>query len=136
MIKYLVFILVVLFSQIRGEVIIHTETYDRGNIKLISYHKEVVKKGVLRIIKVKDIEYYINGIKKFEYNYKNGTLDGLTTEWFENGQKSFEGTLKDGYEDGLLTRYYENGQKSFEGTYKNGKFISGKYWNEDGSVKE
>ena len=38
--------------------------------------------------------------------------------------------------DGLLTRYYENGQKSFEGTYKNGKFISGKYWNEDGSVKE
>ena len=41
MLKYLLLIGVVLFSQIKGEVIIHTETHDNGGIELISYHKMV-----------------------------------------------------------------------------------------------
>ena len=84
----------------------------------------------------KKTTYYENGQKESELTFKDGKEDGLSTQWYENGQKKDEETFKDGKEDGLNTRWYENGQKSFEGTYKNGKFISGKYWNEDGSVKE
>ena len=38
--------------------------------------------------------------------------------------------------DGLYTNWYDNGQKRDELTYKDGEMISGKKWNEDGSVKE
>jgi antitoxin component YwqK of YwqJK toxin-antitoxin module len=62
--------------------------------------------------------------------------NGLHTEYYENGKKKVETNYKDGKEDGLWTEWYENGQKRFEGTYKDGKMISQKEWNEDGSVKE
>ena len=57
-------------------------------------------------------------------------------EWYENGKKEYEKNYKDGKFDGLYTHWYDNGQKSFEGAYDDGKLISEKYWNEDGSVKE
>ena len=31
-----------------------------------------------------------NGQKSYEKNYKDGKLDGLSTEWNENGQKFLE----------------------------------------------
>ena len=37
--------------------------------------------------------------KIFDYNYKDGKLDGLNTDWYENGQKRGEGTYKDDKED-------------------------------------
>ena len=37
MLKYLLFIGVVMFSQIIGGEIIHTETYDNGSIEKITY---------------------------------------------------------------------------------------------------
>ena len=157
MIKYLVFILVVLFSQIKGEVIIHTETYKTGGIKLISYHKMVdggmgislLKKETYHFdgIKIseinyengekhgKEIEYGYNG-KIWEGQYKNGKEDGLFTGWYENGKKKWEETYKYGEYDGLETKWYKNGKKKSEQTWKDGKFISKKEWNEDGSIKE
>ena len=104
--------------------------------------------------------YHSTGKKIFDYNYKNGKLNGLNTDWYENGQKNFrgtykddkedglitswyengqkeeEGTWKDGKEDGLFTEWYENGQKKYEGTIKDDELISKNEWNEDGSVKE
>ena len=65
--------------------------------------------------------YHSTGKKIFDYNYKNGKLDGLITSWYENGQKNFRGTYKDGKPDGLVTKWYENGQKEEEGTWKDGK---------------
>ena len=67
---------------------------------------------------------------------KDGEQDGKFTKWYENGQKQLDGNLKDGEQDGKFTEWYENGQKWSEGTFKDGKLISGKRWNEDGSVKE
>ena len=158
MIKYLVFILVVLFSQIEGQQIIHTETHKNGGIKLISYHKMV--DGGMGISLLKEETYDLNGRKSSESYYKNGKLnglvtgwslngkkgyegkyndgkqDGLWTEWSENGQKKRVESYNDGKQDGLSTYWYKNGQKSSEKTYKDGKFISKKEWNEDGSVKE
>ena len=88
--------------------IIHTEIYDSENIKSITYHKKTRDK--------------IEIVKFFKY--------------YESGQKKEEGTFKDGKEDGLWTSNHRNGQKRYEGTYKDGKEISGKWWNEDGSVRE
>ncbi len=64
--------------------------------------------------------YHSTGKKMFEYNFKNGKVDGLNTQWYENGQKELERTFKDGKRDGTCREYYEDGQKMYEGTYKNG----------------
>ena len=80
--------------------------------------------------------YWSNGTKMKEGNWKDSKLDGLWTEWYENGRKIIKGINKDGRRDGLWTWWYENGQKEGEDNYKDGELISGKKWNEDGSVKE
>ena len=134
MIKYLVFILVVMFSQIKGGEIIHTETHKNGGIKLISYHKKV--DGGMGISLLKKETYHLNGQKELEENYKDGEKDRLWTLWYDNGKKKQEWNYKDGEEDGLGTSWYENGKKRSEWTSKDGKLISSKIWNKDGSVKE
>ena len=50
------------------------------------------------------IEWYENGAKKYEGNYKNGKLDGVAEGWFENGDKNY----KEYYESGKLIKdfYY------------------------------
>ena len=152
-----------MFSQIIGGEIIHTETYDNGSIEKITYHKQVLVKGVNMIFPVKLEEYYKDGqlyklenySKKFPYGYKesttewyksgekmeestykDGEIDGLRTRWYENGKKDREVHYKDGKENGLYTTWYENGKKKWEGNYKDGEMISSKRWNEDGSVKK
>ena len=41
-------------------------------------------------------EYFENGAKKIEENYKDGRLHGEWAEWYENGQKKQEGNYTDG----------------------------------------
>ena len=65
--------------------------------------------------------YHSTGKKRFDFNYKDGEFDGLSTGWYENGQKKYEITHKNGKQDGLLTSWFENGQKEIEVTHKNGK---------------
>jgi antitoxin component YwqK of YwqJK toxin-antitoxin module len=101
-------LLIVGGSSVEGQKIIHTETYDDGTIKSISYHK------ITR-----------NIIEKIKYQSFN-----------RNGQKKWEGTYKDGKADGLTTTWHENGQKRYEGTWKDGEFISSKRWDEDGNLIE
>jgi len=84
----------------------------------------------------KRIKWYESGEKFLEVTLKDGKEDGLETVWYKNGQKNTEMSYKDGKDDGLCTEWYDNGQKRYEGTYKDGKEISGKWWNEDGSVKK
>jgi len=95
-------------------------------------------------------EWYKNGQKKFERNYKDGNREGLdtwfdengqktqwykngpVTQWYKNGQKKFERNYKDGEKDGIETTWYENGQKKSEKNYKNGKedgLYTEWYWN-------
>ena len=102
------------FSQKLTEVV---ETYNNGNIKSITYHKETRT----RIEKVKYREYYENGQKSVEVTLKNGKRDGLYTEWYENGNKKLEYTYNDGKMDGLRTFWYEDGQKRWLSSYKDGE---------------
>ena len=48
----------------------------------------------------------------------------------------YEFNFKDGKPDGLSTNWYENGQKKEESTHKDGKLISDKCWHEDGNECE
>ena len=90
-------------------------------------------------------EWYENGQKKSEENFKEGARDGKSSMWYEDGQieeegnfingknhglftrwrnsgqKREEATFKDGELDGLMTEWYENGQKKSENTFKDGK---------------
>ena len=126
----------------------HKKRVDLGNLrdgkkegKWVWYYHSTGKKGYKNSYKDGKLdglstEWYENGQMKYKGTYKNGKLDGLSTWWYENGQKEWEGTFNDGKQDGLYTIWWENGQMKSEVTFKNGNLISSTIWNEDGSVKE
>ena len=45
--------------------------------------------------------YHDNGLIESEANYKDGKLDGKTTQWYDNGHKDIEAYFKDDKEDGI-----------------------------------
>lgn len=106
-------ILSVGFSQQLPKVV---ETYENGNIRNITFHKET-QTG---IEKVKYEAYHYTGRKASEGTYLNGKEDGLWTYWYENGQKGSEVTYTDGKEGGLQTNFH----------------LDKECWNEDGNVCE
>ena len=57
--------------------------------------------------------------------------NGLYTEYYDNGQKSVEENYKDGKKDGLEVWWHENGKKAYEVNYKDGEEVEGskKFWN-------
>jgi antitoxin component YwqK of YwqJK toxin-antitoxin module len=78
-------------------------------------------------------EWYENGQKVSEVNYKDDKEDGLRTWWFDNGHKKEEVTYKYGKPVGTHIKWYKNGQKRSEENYKNGKFNGlSTYWTIDG----
>lgn len=142
MIKYIL-ISLVLFSQIEGQQITHTELNKYGGIDFISYFK-IVDRG-MGIKLIKKVDYYSEGTKFSETNYSEETIynkqlkDGLMTYWYENGQKKKEGTYKDNNKNGKWTEWYENGQKEYEinfvgdsGGYEDGL---GTHWYENGQKR-
>ena len=89
----------------------------RGNIfDKIAYHKGSPYTG-------KAINYYENGQKRRERNYKDGKEDGLCTEWYQNGQKFVEENYKDGKLDGLMIGYNKDGTGGYRRTYKDGELV-------------
>ena len=94
----------------------------------IAYHKGSPYTG-------KSINYYENGKKESEYNFKDGKKDGLEVVYFfrsqlsrflkpwSNGQKKEEINYKGGKKNGLETQWYENGQKKIETNYKDGRKV-------------
>ena len=63
--------------------------------------------------------YYENGELEFEYNWKNGELDGLCKIYYENGKIKSEYNYKDGELHGIGKRYYEDGKIRAEYNFKN-----------------
>ena len=81
-------------------------------------------------------EFYENGQKKSEVNYKDGRVDGLSVYWYENGQKKLERNWKDDKQDGLWVVWYKNGQKQQEENYKEGKWDGlSVHWYENGQKR-
>ena len=80
-------------------------------------------------------QYYENGQKESEGNYKDGKKEGLHTTWYENGQKEAEYNFKDGMMNGKLTQWEENGCKWEEGYYINDKPDKLFGWHENGQKR-
>jgi len=98
-----------------------------------------------KITSLTKYEYYKNGQKKSERNYKtvgeehyidHETEDGKQILWYENGLKNEEVNYKDGILDGKWTSWYENGQIKAEHNYKDG-ILDGKWtwWYENGQKR-
>ena len=127
-----------------------------GNINKVEYYRVIGNK----IILVKTEEYYSNGQKKIEINFKkkekNGLLrgwddlgkiereefynddlrNGLCVYWFSNGQKKEEAIFKNGKKNGLFSGWYRNGNKRCEINYKNdNKDGLSIYWYKNGNKK-
>ena len=110
-----------------------TETtwHENGQIMMVEekYCKDGKEYG-------KSTQWYENGQKWYEWNYRHGKFHGKQTMWHSNGQKSLETNYKSNKSkviavmmgaklDGKQTWWYENGQIMSEVIYKDGKCISG-----------
>ena len=62
--------------------------------------------------------------------------NGLHTEYYDNGQKLKEVNYKNGEENGKCTLWYENGQKGAIKIYENNKLLSWVAWDKNGKVKD
>ena len=67
------------------------------------------------------LEWYNNGQKKDEGDYKNAKQNGPWTSWHKNGKKSRQATFKQDRPEGLTEEWYENGQKKTEANWRNGR---------------
>ena len=67
------------------------------------------------------LEWYNNGQKKCEGDYKNAKQDGPWTSWHENGKKSRQAIFKQDRPEGRTEEWYENGQKKTEANWRDGR---------------
>ena len=69
----------------------------------------------------KQIAYFKNGIKKFEFIAKNDIYEGELKEWNIKGDLIHLATYKNGQEDGTQKMWYDNGKIRANYVIKNGK---------------
>lgn len=58
----------------------------------------------------KQIAYWDNGKKRFEYTAKNDAYEGVLKEWDYNGKLFHLAHYKNGQEEGVQKMWYENGK--------------------------
>ena len=73
-------------------------------------------------------DFYSDGKKKGEANYKDGKRHGMKTLWNKNGQKKVEASFKDGKLHGVATVWDENGKKESESNFKDGEKLVQTLW--------
>ena len=66
--------------------------------------------------------FYNNGTKRYEVEYKRGSLDGYYKEWNSSGVLIVEADFKDGRYDGYVREFFDNGYKRYESKFKMGEF--------------
>jgi len=107
-----------------GDILIEKKD-DDGLNKLVFYYDNGNKKSIIRLNEKSNKEgkctfHYYTGAKSETSFYKDGKLNGLSTEYFKNGKPSLEEHYKDGERDGYYKAYYSNGVTKSEGWYKDG----------------
>ena len=63
------------------------------------------------------IEYYKNGNKRYEGNFKNGKFHGKGILYYLNGKKHYEGNWENSKKHGKGIQYSLNGKKLCEGDF-------------------
>ena len=112
-----IIVLLISLSLLSAQIILHTETYENGNIKSISYHQKVGN----AIKKIKHEEFFDNGNKYISGSFKNGEKSGVWIEWNEKGERVSKGNYKNGKRDGFWEGWHSNGTIQGEVTWLNGK---------------
>lgn len=67
------------------------------------------------------IDYFPNGKKQGEGNFKEGVLEGIRTVYYIDGKKNFQRNYSNGIENGEAEQYFPNGQLKYKGVFKDGK---------------
>jgi antitoxin component YwqK of YwqJK toxin-antitoxin module len=62
-------------------------------------------------------EWYADGTKKYEGEYREGVPHGKFVVWYENGKKQVEGTYKDGEKSGIWSTWTKDGTKDSVAEY-------------------
>lgn len=102
------------------------EYYPDGSLKKTYYQDKNKKKYGLAV------EYYNNGIIKWQSYYVNDTVNGICKKYYSNGQLEVITNLVKNNQDGIIMVYYENGKLKQCGQYRLGKkngFIRNFYQN-------
>ena len=73
----------------------------------------------------KTLEYYDNGLLKYEGEILGGKYNGKGKEYYDNGKILYEGEYLNGEANGKGKEYNRNGYLIFEGFYKNNTSCSG-----------
>lgn len=76
--------------------------------------------------------YYANGQLKQCGCTEDGKRCGLWITYHENGVKEWEWNFRDGEPIGFYQEWYDNGQLAEEGEHVNGKFKVINFWDENG----
>ena len=131
----------------------------RGNIivlLLVMFYLFCTTLGLAEEVK----EYWPNGKVKWERNYKDGKLEGISKNYDENGtlrsEENYAGDKKEGMskyfsdkgklikevnfkanvKDGVETTYHRWDNKKTVTTYKHGKTINEKYYDKQGRLRD
>jgi hypothetical protein len=92
-------------AHVRPTDTIHVErhTYTNGMLAEERAFSGTREQGVHR-------GWWPNGQPRFEYSYRDGTLNGVSREWFPSGALWREQRYEAGHEAGLQRMYWEDGR--------------------------
>ena len=88
---------------LEGKLVIVQKKYPNGQLMEYREFRNNMKNG-------KQIAYWYNGNKRFEYIAKNDVSEGELKEWDFNGKLFHLAHYKNGQEEGVQKLWYENGK--------------------------
>ena len=88
---------------LEGKLVIVQKKYPNGQLMEYREFRNNMKNG-------KQIAYWDNGNKRFEYIAKNDVSEGELKEWDFNGKLFHLAHYKNGQEEGVQKLWYENGK--------------------------
>ena len=109
--KFYLFYILIIFSsscarqteQSQGELVVYKKTYPNKQLMEYREFRNGMKNG-------KQITYWDNGKKRFDFVAKNDAYEGELKEWDYNGNLFHLAHYKDGHEEGSQKLWYENGK--------------------------
>lgn len=122
-----------------GQLIAERETTDKTYDKTFIYadNGQLIYTSTKADGQRRTQEWFENGQRRSDCNWKDGEYEGLSTSWYENGNLWLKSNYKNGVKNGPQASWYEYGQRESEETYKDGKlFGPSTYWDMAGTKRK
>ena len=101
-------------EQVFGELVVYKKYYNNKQLMEYREFRNGMKNG-------KQIAYWDNGKKRFQFEAVNDTYEGALKEWDYNGNLFHLAHYKNGQEEGVQKLWYENGKIRANYIILNGK---------------